>query len=408
MKRLLPLLLLCACAGSLVDHDGVPADSGVGPPPTQQCLDTCLTAPEGASPRCDGNTCTYTCNAGLLKTPLASPPSCSVPTAIAAGGDHTCAIAGGQVLCWGSNAVKELGVDGIASTGTPVQVPGLPAAATQIAASTTQTCALLASGAVWCWGAGQPPHEIVGIAGAINAVAAGEAHACAATDTNVWCWGDNALGQLGDGGPSHGTPAPVANVPGAKVLAAGSNHTCAGDTAGSQLYCWGANDVGQDGTGATSTTAPAAAVSGASGFFVAAGVGHTCSISATGSLSCWGANGSHQVDGSLTPAITRPKGELSGASAVAGGLGHTCAIQGGVLSCWGLNRNGQLGSGDFNDRTNPVKSLAGVGSVATGANHTCALLLDSSLKCWGANNLGQLGSGTISGNSPTPVDVTGR
>jgi alpha-tubulin suppressor-like RCC1 family protein len=413
MKHLLPLLLLCACAGSLVDHAGVtnpPPDSGGGGlPPTQQCIDTCTTAPQGATPSCNGDVCTYVCNPGLLRTPLTQ--SCSVPSAIAAGGNHTCAIAGGQVLCWGANGVKELGVEAVTSTGTPVQVPDLPAAADQITASTTQTCVHLVSEAVWCWGAGQAPHPIAGIPGAVNAIAAGAAHACAATGSGVWCWGDNASGQLGVVGPASATPVQASNVPGSKVLAAGTNHTCAGDTAGSQLWCWGANDAGQNGTGGTSATSLPAAVQGqgASGFFVAAGEGHTCSITSTGSLSCWGANGSHQVDGSTTAAITSPKGELSGASAATGGAGHTCAVQGGAMSCWGLNDNGQLDTGDFVSKTNPARtSLVNVGRIAAGSHHTCALLLDSSLKCWGANDVGQLGSGTISGSSTTPVDVTGR
>ncbi|MGE5049355.1 MAG: RCC1 domain-containing protein, partial [Deltaproteobacteria bacterium] len=257
MKRLLPLLLVCACAGSLVDHDGASSTTPGGVvviPPTQTCLDTCLTAPAGATPHCNGDVCGYQCQPGLLKTPLTNPPSCSVPSAVAAGGNHTCAIAAGQVLCWGDNSLKQLGVDTPIATGSPVQVPGLPAAADRIAASTTQTCAHFGNGAVWCWGAGQVPRAISGITGTVNAIAAGAAHACAATDSAVFCWGDNSLGQLGEA-PSAGsaTAEPVPNVPGAKVLAAGVNHTCAGDAAGSQLWCWGDNGAGQDGTGSTAS-----------------------------------------------------------------------------------------------------------------------------------------------------------
>lgn len=410
--KLLPLLLLCACAGSLVDHEGItiPPDAGVVvvTPPTQACLDTCTVAPQGAAPLCNGDVCTYQCNPGLLKTPLTNPPSCSVPSAIAAGGNHTCAIAGGQVRCWGDNTVKELGVDAPVKTGIPVG-PSLPADADQIAASTTQTCAHLVNGAVWCWGAGQPPHEIAGITGSVNAIAAGAAHACAATDSSVWCWGDNASGQLG-AGPAHAAPEPVSNLPGAKTLAAGSNHTCAGDATGS-LWCWGANDAGQNGTGGTSATSLPAVVSyqGITGSFVAAGEGHTCNIT-SGSLSCWGANATNQVDGSAAAAIfTQPKGELSGATAVTGGAGHTCALQGGGVFCWGLNDSGQLDTGDTVNKPGPFRTtLNGVLSIAAGSKHTCALLTpDKSIKCWGANDQGQLGTGTVSGGSTSPEPVTG-
>jgi Regulator of Chromosome Condensation (RCC1) repeat protein len=417
MKRLLPLLLVCACAGSLVDHDGASSatpDSGL--PPTQACLETCQAppgSPLGTVRRCEGDFCTYDCPSGLglLKTPLTNPPSCSVPTAVAAGGNHTCAIAAGGVVCWGDNSLNELGFPSPATSPTPVQVPGLPPAADRITASTTQTCAHFGNGAVWCWGAGQAPHAIDGIGGTVNAIAAGASHACAATDSAVWCWGDNSLGQLGaapDAG--HATPAPVSGVPGAKVLAAGQNHTCAGDTTGSQLYCWGDNGAGQNGTGGNTSPSLPAVVQGAGASFVAAGENHTCSISASGSLSCWGANGTNQVDGSKGD-VTRPKGESSSATGAAGGAGHTCDIENGgaAVICRGLNDEGQLGAGNADVTTNPVQvvgSLTDVASITAGSKHTCALTKDRKLSCWGANELGQLGTGTGIGLSPVPLPVT--
>ncbi|HEY6911145.1 MAG TPA: hypothetical protein VI356_17335 [Myxococcales bacterium] len=415
MKRLLPLLLLCACAGSLVDHDGASSTTPgvVVLPPTQTCLDTCV-PPAGAKQHCAGDVCGYECQNGTLRTPLGSSP-CSVPSAVAAGGNHTCAIAGGQVLCWGDNGVKQLGVDTPAASGTPVQVPGLPATADRIAASTTQSCAHFASGAVWCWGAAQVPHAISGISGNVNAIAAGAAHACAATDSAVFCWGDNSLGQLGEPpGAGSATAEPVPGVPGAKVLAAGLNHTCAGDMTGSQLWCWGDNSTGQNGTGSITPSSPPAVVQRAGAALVAAGENHTCSITAgtSVSLACWGANANHQVDNSGVDQ-TQPKGEsvAQPSTGIAGGAGHTCAIEssGADVACWGLNVNGQLGASDTAPKTNPqrVVSLTGVASISAGSNHTCALTQLKTLMCWGANESGQLGNGTVSGGSPAPVPVTG-
>lgn len=412
MKRLLPLLLLCACAGSLVDHDGASSttpDSG-GPPPTKACLDTCQVppgTPEGTIPRCDGDVCTYTCPVGTVKTASTNPPSCSAVDAVAAGGNHTCAIAGGQVLCWGDNAAKELGVDAPALTARPLS-PALNVAATpdQIAASTTQTCAHFSNGALWCWGAGKAPHEITGITGTINAIAAGEAHACAATDGAVWCWGDNASGQLG-AGPSHQAALPVSGVPGAKVIAAGRLHTCAGT--GSQLYCWGANDRGQAGNGTTASPAAPAVVQGAGASFLGAGEAHTCSAPANGSLSCWGANGANQIDGSLQDQL-RPRGTVSGASAMAGGAGHTCAIESaGAVFCWGLNDFGQLASGDLVSKPGPNRTslIEPASNIAAGTKHTCAIVANGVLKCWGDNGSGQLGIGAVGGRHPAPEVVTG-
>jgi alpha-tubulin suppressor-like RCC1 family protein len=432
MKRLLPLLLLCACAGSLVDHDGASSlPAGVITPPTKACLDTCKQpppdSPQNSAPECKVDVCTYSCPDGLLRTALTTPPSCSVPSDVAAGGDHTCAIAvppGGQgvIVCWGDNGLKQLGFDSPAASDMPLQVPGLPPAADLITASITQTCAHFANGEVWCWGgrdeATRPPHKIAGILGStVNAIAAGAAHACAATDLGVFCWGHNDRGQLGSPPPPPGQPdvaqptTQVSGVPAAKALAAGDNHTCAGDATGSQLWCWGDNGAGQNGTGTLSASSAPAVVQRAGATVVAAGANHTCSIG-NGALSCWGGNSSFQIDNSGIDA-PQPKGEsvAQPVMGVAGGQGHTCAIENSGISvaCWGLNDRNQLGpTGDTVSKKNPfrIPALSGVEKITAGSKHTCALKVGTIL-CWGANEAGQLGNGSVAGASATPALVTG-
>jgi serine/threonine-protein kinase len=95
---------------------------------------------------------------------------------------------------------------------------------------------------------------------------------------------------------------------------------------------------------------------------------------------------------------------------MAGGAGHTCAIQGGKLFCWGLNDDGQLGTGAFASATGPANTgLTGVDRIAAGFNLTCALFQSGDLKCWGANDKGQLGNGSnLPAKSPSPLAVTGR
>ncbi|HLL25947.1 MAG TPA: RCC1 domain-containing protein, partial [Kofleriaceae bacterium] len=90
----------------------------------------------------------------------------------------------------------------------PVTLPGV----TQIVAGTDHTCAL-AGPDVYCWGqrfAASPTKVNLG-AGAI-AVAAGSGHDCAIlADGTVRCWGANGFGQLGNNSTT-GSTTPVQAV----------------------------------------------------------------------------------------------------------------------------------------------------------------------------------------------------
>ena len=138
----------------------------------------------------------------------------------------------------------------------------LPLSATAVAAGDFHTCALLANGAVRCWGQnwfGQlgdgtttnrtTPATVSGLSGA-TAVTAGGYHTCARlTDGTVRCWGWNYFGQLGDGTTTRrSTPATVSGLSGATAVTAGGYHTCAllGD---GTVRCWGWNNYGQLGNG---------------------------------------------------------------------------------------------------------------------------------------------------------------
>ena len=80
--------------------------------------------------------------------------------AIAAGGDHTCALlASGTIRCWGRATSGELGLGSTSNVGdgdvpSAVAVVPVGGAATRISAGRTHTCAVLTSGAVRCWGNG--------------------------------------------------------------------------------------------------------------------------------------------------------------------------------------------------------------------------------------------------------------
>jgi len=67
------------------------------------------------------------------------------------------------------------------------------------------------------------------------------------------CWGNNSLGQLGDGTRTPGsTPTPVSGLAKAIAISANFNHTCALIADGTGK-CWGFNDSDQLGDGTTTT-----------------------------------------------------------------------------------------------------------------------------------------------------------
>src|SRR5262249_19331821 len=82
-------------------------------------------------------------------------------------------------------------------------------------------------------------------------VGVGSNHVCALDDQGVVsCWGrDNGYGQLGDGTERiHRGPRPVPGLHDAISLAVGFQHACA-LIRGGEVYCWGENHDGQLGDG---------------------------------------------------------------------------------------------------------------------------------------------------------------
>jgi alpha-tubulin suppressor-like RCC1 family protein len=344
--------------------------------------------------------------------------------AIAAGGDFTCALTNsGNVKCWGYNASGQLGDGSTEDRWTPVDVVGLTSGVVAIAAGERHACALTESGQVKCWGDNNwgkvnavegehdqdilSPVDVVGLTNDITAIDLGYRHSCAITEGGgVKCWGDPGL-------PGEG----VIDVPGltGEVIATanGVTHACALNAEG-KVFCMGFNEAGQLGDGTTETrTEPVEIIEVPDGVTtITAGLEHTCVI-ANGQAWCWGDNSYGQLgDGTVSshyvPTLAEAvEEELVDISA---GYYHTCAVtQQGRVLCWGDHREGRLGDGALLEEHTPIQVTGldqGLKAIDAGETHTCAITLNDRLLCWGSNDSGELGEGSEALRG-FPVEVQG-
>ena len=334
---------------------------------------------------------------GEVRELSAHPVAVSIPRlgALSSGiAQHTCGLTTDRVaLCWGRGFFGEMGRGAPADTGnTPGEVTGGHTWAS-ISVGRILTCGLATTGDIYCWGLNQrgelgdtaiasgttihTPSKVIGGL-TFKAVAAGWLHNCGITTSNAaYCWGDNANGQLGNGAPdtdNHPNPVLVSGAQQFRQLALSARATC-GITVDDRLFCWGYNGTGQLGDGTTtqrSEPTPVApnlrftAVSLSSGF-----------------------------TGGIGPETVVPTGHTQG------GVAHGCAISTSQdLYCWGWNGAGQLGTGSFINTVTPTLVSGGIKftTVALGGPYSCGQST-TGIYCWGANFYGQVGNSSF-------VDVT--
>jgi alpha-tubulin suppressor-like RCC1 family protein len=194
-------------------------------------------------------------------------------TQVSAASDHTCALTGGTVKCWGDNGEGELG-DAVTNhsgvtkdwlgndfSPTPVAVSNITSATAIGSSKGEYSCALISGGTVKCWGQGGAgelgngqntdsftPVQVSNITSA-SAAGGGEAYSCAVlSDGTVECWGSNEDGQLGNGTTtSSSSPVQVSGITSASAVDGAYDHTCA--LTGGTVKCWGDNYYGQLGNG---------------------------------------------------------------------------------------------------------------------------------------------------------------
>lgn len=223
-------------------------------------------------------------------------------------------------------------------------------------------------------------------------------------DGQVWCWGDNGGGQLGDpdAGARRIDPGPVlmGGVPlsGAVQVAAGGSHACARTDAG-VVVCWGLNTSGQLGHSGGPAPEPFQidGVMVTDATYIGLGTSQTCVVRSDGSVVCAGLNNSGQLgDGTeeertgTTVVVTEGGGSLAGAMDVQHSSFHGCSRSTSGVVCWGRSDNGQLGDGTSpaTPRAGVVSDLANLDSdpvvgLFVGFQSTCVTRGSGQTWCWG-------------------------
>jgi alpha-tubulin suppressor-like RCC1 family protein len=389
------------------------------------CAGTAATCPADA-PVPDGTGCSGgSCFIGVCKP--------ADVMAIAGGGSHSLAVKiNGEVWAWGSDSAGQLGNgSGSGSSATPVGVTNL-AGATAVSAGSTHSLALLDNGEVWAWGADtygqlgdggtsvnrQAPVWVVGLPDVAVAVSAGGNHSLALlADGTVWAWGRNSYGALGASvGATSQSPVWVAALPTQAVaIAAGGDHSLA-VLADGTVWAWGRDIYGQLGNGgaAANSTTPVQAIGLPDvAVSVAAGGNHSLALLASGEVWSWGhdlygqlGNGGTATN-AMAPVMVVGLPEV--VTAIAAGGNHSLALlaSGSVVS-WGHDGSGQLGDGA--GATNhqspvPIVNLTEVSMLAAGTSHSLALKFDGTAWAWGLDSGGQLGNDSVFSSKYTPVQA---
>lgn len=277
-------------------------------------------------------------------------------------------------------------------------------------------------------------------------------------DGTMWAWGENAIGQLGNGTTiDQNIPIQVGTDTNWAEISAGYYHRLAIKNDGT-LWAWGINQVGALGNGTTTdSNAPIQIGTDTDWVKISAKYNHSAAVKSDGSLWVWGRNNFGQLgDGTntnqLSPMMVDCNQILANNDAyspIDGSIGGTTAT---VLLNDALNGNPVTTSQvsvTMVSATNPNLSINGAGVItiasgtaagtytltyqicelavssncdtatativvsapmvcwdkfSLGGGHTLSIKTDGTLWAWGASNFGQLGDGTLV-NKNYPVQI---
>lgn len=348
-------------------------------------------------------------------------PADQVSLALGTSGEESgCALADGNLACWGDNRGGQLGFPA-ALHAAPVMVPN-PGGIKWVglAVGTSHTCAFDEGHAPFCWGAddaGQSsgtPHadrtEVVEMlmAAPADQLVAGTDFTCAHHATALTCWGDNHQGALANADQS--AHVAISSVAGSILLPPTSGRAAC-YTDGADYNCWGW-------WGGAAHAAPGK-IAGDAGTivqptFVGFGESSSCFLGSPAQRVCFGYDYFDEFGDNMassTNASRAPTRIFDGLSwkrlALSGE--HACGIDtGAYVYCWGTNywfeSADEVTSVEIVALPRLVGDSAGAihaSLIALGPTFSCAANSDhQTIQCWGQNTTGTLGT------SPETIRLT--
>jgi alpha-tubulin suppressor-like RCC1 family protein len=258
-----------------------------------------------------------------------------------------------------------------------------------------QTCAVVASGEVYCWGDGGASYPDTPLEGfsSIRQVAAGDTFVCALSGSGlVFC-----KGSRGDPSASDATQ-PIEGIANATRLASYGDAFCALLRDGT-ARCWRyrAKRAPAGGGADGLTRRPVRTLPLAGVVEVAVAETLTCALLRSGEVWC-------RLEGHVFSPANQTDDEdqpfvairgLGRTRAIAAGGQHACALSDeGTVGCFYHSGSGKLLGWPYgkDDRILRVLAIRDVVKIAAGGDHACALDAERHVGCWGLGSRGQVGT----------------
>jgi alpha-tubulin suppressor-like RCC1 family protein len=351
---------------------------------------------------------------GMSFASLGAPSAATYSLAAAAMADHDARFR--VVVSNGAGSVTSTAAT-LAVTATP---PPASIVATRLAARSVALAAL-ANGTARSWGQhdglGDPaaatdrttPGPVPGVAGVVS-VAAGSLHSLALTSAGeVWGWGYDGFGALGDGQGHAGlmvsAPKKIATISNVVAIAAGNEHSVFLKADGT-VWTAGSNGMGQLGNGTLldSNTVVQVPISGV--VAISSTADHTLALKSDGSVWGWGLNIDCQLGdvAGATPCVNRRApvqvAGLANVMRIAAGGSHSLALvraspgdSFGAVWGWGSNSRGQLRTGVATAQVKTARLTwnTPASEISAGAQHSLVMHFDGTVFAFGDNTRRQLG-----------------